>query len=59
MSRKPRTPEYFPRMKHRAAKRRVVHVDIAANLTGFIDAIRNASEALAKMSGLPKAVGEK
>ena len=59
MSTKPRTPEHFPKMKHRAAKRRALYVDITPDLIGFIEAIRKASEELAKMSALPKALGER
>lgn len=50
MSTKPRTPEHFPRMKHRAAKRQVVYLDILPNLGAFVEAARAASRALANMS---------
>lgn len=50
MSTKPRTPEHFPRMKHRAAKRQFTYLLITVDLKPFIEACRKASEALAKMS---------
>ncbi|WP_151723964.1 hypothetical protein [Arthrobacter luteolus] len=53
MSTRPRTPEHFPRMKHRAAKRQAVYVDIPLDLSGFIAAARAAARALAKMTNLP------
>ena len=50
MSTKPRTPEHFPHMKHRAAKRQVIYVDIMPDLGAFVEAARAASRALAGMS---------
>ena len=52
MSTKPRTPEHFPRMKHRAAKRRVVYLDIMPNLGAFVEAMREAAREIATISSV-------